>query len=91
VAPGEPERTCVGCRQTAPKRSLLRVFRSTDGIVRPDPSGSAAGRGAYVHRDPTCVDLSMRGGGVARALQAGLKAEEAARLRSDIDEEMERS
>jgi hypothetical protein len=44
-----------------------------------------------VHRDPTCVDLSIRRGGMARALRTGLKPEEAARLRSDIDEEMERS
>jgi predicted RNA-binding protein YlxR (DUF448 family) len=91
VARREPERTCVGCRQTAPKRSLLRVVRSSEQIVRPDPSGSAAGRGAYVHRDVGCVDLALRRGGMARALRAGLNAEEAARLRSDIDEEMERS
>jgi hypothetical protein len=37
------------------------------------------------------VDLSIRRGGMARALRTGLKPEEAARLRSDIDEEMERS
>lgn len=91
MARREPERTCVGCRQTAPKRSLLRVVRSSDGVVLPDPSGSAPGRGAYVHRDAACVDLAMRRGGMARALRAGLKAEEAARLRSDIDEEMGRS
>ncbi len=91
MARGEPERTCVGCRQTASKRSLLRVIRSADGMVRPDPSGSAVGRGAYVHREPTCVDLAIRRGGMARALRRGLKAEEAARLRSDIDEEMKRS
>jgi predicted RNA-binding protein YlxR (DUF448 family) len=91
VARGEPERTCVGCRQTASKRSLLRVSRSADGVVRTDPSGSAVGRGAYVHRDPTCVDLAIRRGGMTRALRTGLNAEEAARLRSDIDEEMERS
>jgi predicted RNA-binding protein YlxR (DUF448 family) len=91
VARREPERTCVGCRQKATKRSLLRVVRSDNGMVRPDPSGSAGGRGAYVHRDPACVEFAMRRGAMARALRAGLKAEEAARLRSDIDEEMGRS
>lgn len=91
MARREPERTCVGCRQKASKRSLLRVVRSGNGMVRPDPSGSAAGRGAYVHREAACVDVAMRRGGMARALRAGLKAEEAARLRSGIDEEMGRS
>jgi hypothetical protein len=76
---------------TGSKRSLLRVVRSGDGVVRADPSGSAAGRGAYVHRRGACVDLAMRRGTMARALRAGLKVEEAARLRSDIDEEMGRS
>ena len=91
MARREPQRTCVGCRLKASKRSLLRVVRSGNGMVRPDLTGSAAGRGAYVHRDAACVDLAMRRGGMAHALRAGLKAEEAARLRSDIDEEIERS
>ena len=46
-----PERTCAGCRARAPRGSLLRIVRGADG-VRVDRSGSAPGRGAYVHRGP---------------------------------------
>ncbi len=81
----EPERTCVGCRGKAEKRVLLRVVRGPDGGVRVDPGGSAAGRGAYVHPDPECVALATRRGALARALRASLPADEAARLKVDIE------
>jgi hypothetical protein len=35
-----------------------------------DPTGRASGRGAYLHRDPACVELAHRRGGLARALKA---------------------
>jgi uncharacterized protein len=87
---GEPERSCVGCRGRAPKSELLRVARSPDG-ARVDPLGRAPGRGAYVHRDPRCVDLALRRGAFARALRTGLAQEELARLRNDIEEALQQA
>jgi len=86
----EPERTCIGCRGSAGKRSLLRVVRSADGTVRPDPTGSAPGRGAYVHRQVACIDAALARGALAKALRTGLDAEGAARLRADIEQEVVR-
>ena len=83
-----PERTCVGCRGRAPKRELLRLVRAPDGLVRVDPRGSAPGRGAYVHRDPSCVDVAFRRGGAARALRVRLDEGGAATLRADIEGEL---
>jgi uncharacterized protein len=82
---GEPERSCVGCRERAPKAELLRIVRTTEG-VRVDPLGRAPGRGAYVHRDPACADAAVRRGALARALRVGLAKEELARLRNEIEE-----
>ena len=81
----EPERSCVGCRERAPKAELLRLVRSGDG-VRVDPLGRAPGRGAYVHRDPGCVDAAVRRRALAGALRVGLAEEELARLRNEIEE-----
>ena len=81
----EPERSCVGCRGRAPKADLLRVVRTPSG-VRADPLGTAPGRGAYVHRDRTCVTAALRQGALVRALRVGLAEEELARLRNDIEE-----
>ena len=84
VARARAERTCVGCRGKADKRDLLRVVRVDEGRVAVDPSGSAAGRGAYVHHDAKCVEAALEHGAVARALRTGLAAEGAARLRNDL-------
>jgi len=66
----EPVRTCVGCRQEAGKRALIRLVRGLDGTVRPDPTGRAAGRGAYLHRDPACIEQARRRHALERALKA---------------------
>jgi hypothetical protein len=60
---------------------MLRVVRSPDGRVDVDPTGSAPGRGAYVHRAEACVDLALGRGGLARALRARVGDDAAGRLR----------
>jgi predicted RNA-binding protein YlxR (DUF448 family) len=91
VAPrSEPERTCIGCRKTAGKRDLLRIVRTPQGEVRVDASGTAPGRGAYVHADRACVTAAIARGAVARSMRMGLRAEEAARLGDEIEREIER-
>jgi hypothetical protein len=76
-----PERTCVGCRGKASKASLLRLVRDPAGGVAVDPEGVAPGRGAYLHRELGCLDEALRRGGLARALRAGVSADEVGRLR----------
>ncbi|HEY7660957.1 MAG TPA: YlxR family protein [Actinomycetota bacterium] len=81
----EPERTCVGCRSTGPKSSLVRVARGPDGHARIDETGRAPGRGAYVHRDRSCVEAALGRGSLERALRAGLDEQGAATLRAMIE------
>ncbi len=38
--------------------------------VRPDATGRAPGRGAYLHRAPECVETARRRGALSRALKA---------------------
>lgn len=73
-----PQRTCVGCRQVLPKRTLVRVVRSLDG-VKIDPIGKAAGRGAYVHQTRSCWERAMRGA-LANALKTELTLQDRAVL-----------
>lgn len=80
-----PERTCVGCRGKAPKVALLRLVRDPGGRVVVDERAVASGRGAYVHRDPTCVDRALRTGAFARALRTGVGPEEVGRLRTLLE------
>ena len=80
-----PERTCVGCRERGAKLDMIRVVRSPDGDVEVDPSGSSAGRGAYVHPREGCIDSALDRGGLARGLRVGLAPEGAVRLRTDLE------
>ena len=88
LARREPERTCVGCRTKGRKAELLRIVSGPDAIVRVDPTGAAPGRGAYVHRSRECAGAALARGALGRALRRGLGAEEAARLRRDIEGEL---
>jgi hypothetical protein len=80
-----PERTCVGCRGTAPKFELLRLVRSPSGEIVIDREGRAGGRGAYVHRSDACVDLALRRGAVSRSLRTSVGSDEARKLRGFIE------
>jgi predicted RNA-binding protein YlxR (DUF448 family) len=73
-----PQRTCVGCREVLPKRQMVRVVRTADG-VRVDPTGKLAGRGAYLHDQRECWERGLRGA-LAHALKAELSAEDRVQL-----------
>jgi uncharacterized protein len=74
------QRTCVGCRQVLPKRTLMRVVRAPDG-VHLDPTGKAPGRGAYVHDRRACWERALAGT-LAPALKTELTADDRARLQA---------
>src|SRR3954467_6374350 len=66
-------RTCIGCRQRAEKRELLRVVAGDRGVGReviPDPAGRAPGRGAHLHPTTGCLELALRRRAFPRALRA---------------------
>jgi uncharacterized protein len=65
-----PQRTCVGCRQILPKRSLIRIVRTPQGILI-DPTGKASGRGAYLHNLRSCWQRGLKGT-LAQALKTNL-------------------
>ena len=65
----EPRRTCVVCRSSAAKRTLHRIVRSPAGTVAYDPTGKAAGRGAYLCGQPSCLDMAVRRRSIQRALK----------------------
>ncbi len=55
-----PQRTCIGCREINPKRAMIRIVRSLDG-VKIDPTGKMSGRGAYLHDKKSCWEIGMKG------------------------------
>jgi len=73
-----PQRTCVGCREVLPKRTMIRIVRTAEG-VQIDPSGKLAGRGAYLHDRRECWEQGLKGA-LAHALKVELSHEERANL-----------
>lgn len=65
-----PIRTCIACRQARGKRELVRVVRTATAGVIIDPTGKAAGRGAYLCRARACWERALSG---ARLLNAALR------------------
>ncbi|MFD6496480.1 YlxR family protein [Streptomyces sp. NPDC060188] len=79
-----PERTCVGCRERAAKRDLLRIV-AVEGECVPDHRGTLPGRGAYVHPALVCLDLAVRRRAIPRALRAPGRLDTAA-LRLHVEQ-----
>lgn len=70
-----PMRQCLGCRQMKPKRELVRVVRSPEGVLSIDLRGKAPGRGAYVCRDAACLEKAIRSKALERSLGVEAPAE----------------
>ena len=68
----------MGCREVLPKRKMVRVVRTADG-VQIDPTGKLPGRGAYLHDRRECWERGLKGA-LGHALKASLTGDERARL-----------
>lgn len=79
-----PERMCVGCKTMKPKRELIRIVRTPEGEVHLDSTGKKAGRGAYICPDVECLQLSLKGDRLQRALSTKIGPELAEQLRASI-------
>ena len=53
----------------------MRIVRTPGGDVVLDPTGRAAGRGAYVCRTAACLDKAITKGALSRALKTPLPAD----------------
>ena len=79
-----PMRMCVGCRESKPKRELIRVVRAPDGTVSMDPGGKKPGRGAYVCRQESCLMRAIRQKQLERQLEVQLTDDVAEALRQEL-------
>jgi len=69
-----PQRTCVGCREVLSKKELVRIVRTSEGILV-DPTGKLNGRGAYIHLQKECWERALKGS-LSRALKTELSEQD---------------
>ncbi|HWQ57887.1 MAG TPA: YlxR family protein [Clostridia bacterium] len=79
-----PMRMCVACRQMTPKKQLIRVVRTPENEIKPDPTGKASGRGAYLCRNAQCLEKAKKSRALDRALEQKVGDEVFALLEKEI-------
>lgn len=77
------QRSCIGCGKQESKGSLCRLVRAADGVVSVDPTGRAAGRGAYVC-SAECLAVACKAKKLDRALRTKLGAQDYERLAGEF-------
>ncbi len=55
-----PERRCVGCGISFPKKELIRVVRTPEGKTELDFTGKKSGRGAYLCKNAECLKKARK-------------------------------
>lgn len=80
-----PMRQCLGCREMKPKRELIRIVRSPEGVIALDFKGKAQGRGAYICPNAACLKRAIK----ARALEHAFSAQIPPEVYDRLNEEME--
>ena len=81
-----PLRQCLGCREMKPKKELVRVVRSPEGVISLDLKGKAPGRGAYICPDPTCMERARKSKALSRAFDLPVPDEVYAALAQTLKE-----
>ena len=79
-----PQRTCVACREVNEKRSLIRIVKTSDGVVI-DTTGRLPGRGAYLHDSKECWEKALKRRVLARSLKTEISQENMEILQAYVD------
>ncbi len=80
-----PVRQCVGCREGKPKKELIRVVRSPEGVITLDFRGKKPGRGAYVCPDKACLIKAKKSKALERAFGLSIPDEIYENLANEMD------
>lgn len=70
-----PLRKCVATGEMLPKKAMIRVVRSKEGVVSVDPTGKKSGRGAYVSKSEEAVEIARKKHILERQLEADIPEE----------------
>lgn len=79
-----PQRTCVVCRETSDKRTLLRLVKTAEEGVQTDPTGKRNGRGAYLCDKRECWEQAIHSDVLNKALRTTLTTEDRERIQATM-------
>ena len=56
----EVSRTCIGCGEVHDKKTMIRIVKDLQGIIKADDTGRANGRGAYICLNEDCLEKAVK-------------------------------
>ena len=80
-----PMRSCVVTREKLPKQELLRIVKTTDGMILGDVSGKINGRGAYIKKDIEVLDKAIKSKILERQLETTISMDVYDEIRKIIE------
>ncbi|HBE13458.1 MAG TPA: DUF448 domain-containing protein [Clostridiales bacterium] len=70
-----PKRKCCGCGEDKPKKELIRIVRSPEGVISTDATGKKPGRGAYICPYASCLNKAKKAKKLERAFECPIPEE----------------
>jgi predicted RNA-binding protein YlxR (DUF448 family) len=67
-----PLRTCVVTKEVLPKKSLVRIAATKEGLVSIDLNGKAPGRGAYIKLSKEVIQLAKKNKALDKKLEVNV-------------------
>lgn len=80
-----PMRRCVGCMESKPKNSLIRIS-CYEGVVKVDPTGKAKGRGVYICPDRQCMEKARKKRALQRSFETDISEENMENIFRELEE-----
>ena len=80
-----PQRQCMGCRERKPKRDMIRIVRTPEGVVSLDFGGKMNGRGAYICPNHECLKKVQKSKALERSLEIPIPDEVFDRLSKEME------
>ncbi|MBI4744416.1 MAG: YlxR family protein [Actinobacteria bacterium] len=80
-----PMRRCIGCRETKPKKELIRIVLSPENKIFIDLKGKANGRGTYICYNDKCFIEALKKKRISYALKTEIDTDELDRLKTEIN------
>ncbi|MBE6882116.1 MAG: YlxR family protein [Oscillospiraceae bacterium] len=81
-----PMRMCTGCGEMKPKRELIRVVKSPEGVISLDKTGRSPGRGAYVCPNAECLKKARKTKRIERVFETQIPEEVYEALEKELED-----
>jgi predicted RNA-binding protein YlxR (DUF448 family) len=70
-----PLRQCIVCRESKPKKELIRIVRTVENDFAIDKTGKLNGRGSYICNSEDCINKLVKQRALNKAFKTNVSQE----------------